>query len=138
MYSLVYVSTAAKLYTDEDLDDILRVSRSWNRKVNITGLLLYKEGYFMQFLEGPKGEVLDLLTKIKADSRHHSMIVIFQKDQGEREFDNWSMGFDRLGPGNEPPPGFTDLWELPFNSEQFLADPTRALQLLFSFKVTVR
>jgi hypothetical protein len=137
MYSIVYVSTASKLYGEAELEEILRVSRSWNHSVGITGLLLYKEGYFMQFLEGEKADVLELLAMIKSDPRHHSMIVINQQDAAEREFGLWSMGFKRLLPSNPPPQGFTDLWELPFSSEEFLADPTRTLQFLLGFKETV-
>ena len=137
IYTVVYVSSAVRPYNDDELDQILQVSRSWNQSVGITGLLLYKEGYFMQILEGPKSDVLELLAKIKADPRHHSMIVIQHDERDVREFDRWSMSFRRLYPADPAPKGFTDLWELPFTSEQFLADPTRALQFLLSFKATV-
>ena len=138
MYSLVYVSTAAKLFDAIELDQILKESRAWNKQVDITGLLLYKEGNFMQFLEGPKEAVLEILGKIKTDPRHHSMMIIFQEEHRLREFSTWTMGFERIGPGEGVPPGFNDLWELPFSSEEFLLNPTRALQFLLSFKQSVK
>jgi hypothetical protein len=135
MYYLVYVSTAAKPMRDEDLEKILEVSRPHNKKLSITGLLLYKEENFMQFLEGPKEAVLELLGKIKEDPRHHSLIVLEQQVHSERQFASWSMSFERLDPATMPAPkGFSDLWELPFSSEEFLTDPTRSLQFLLSFK----
>jgi hypothetical protein len=136
MYSVAYVSTAAKTYSDEELDQILAESRDWNGKVGITGLLLYKGDNFMQFLEGPQEAVLYILGKIRTDSRHHSMIVILQQEQAKREFDSWSMGFTRCDAVKEAPEGFTDLWELPFSSEEFLTDPTRSIRFLLSFKMT--
>lgn len=135
MYSLVYVSTATKAYGNEELEQILDESRNWNKQVSITGLLLYKAPNFMQFLEGPKEAVLQILGKIKTDPRHHSMIVLRHEERAERLFQSWSMGFQRLLPEVQPAPaGFTDLWELPFTSEQFLTDPTRSLQFLLSFR----
>jgi hypothetical protein len=135
MFSLVYVSTSAKLFSDAELEEILRESRAWNKDFDITGLLLYKEGNFMQFLEGPRETVLKLLGRIKTDPRHHSMIVINQQDNSDRHFGSWSMGFERLPSGHvKAPVGFTDLWELPFSSDEFLSNPTRCLQFLMSFK----
>jgi hypothetical protein len=138
MFSIVYVSTATKLYEEEDLEQILLESRNWNRKVDLTGLLLYKDGNFMQFLEGPKKDVLEILAKIRSDRRHHSMIIILQQENREREFDSWSMGFVRLHAKDHPAPeGFTDLWERPFSSEEFLTNPTRTVGFLLGFKQTV-
>jgi len=51
MLSLIYVSTSVKLLNDEELLDILKVSRENNSGKDITGLLLYKGGNFMQVLE---------------------------------------------------------------------------------------
>jgi hypothetical protein len=138
MYSLVYVSTASPLCEEEDLEKILTVSRHWNRRVEITGLLLYKHPNFMQFLEGRKDAVLEILGRIKSDPRHHSLIVLLQQEEHERVFHSWSMGFNRLLPDTPAPKGFNDLWELPFTSEQFLTKPSRCLQFLFSFKKSVQ
>jgi hypothetical protein len=135
MYHLVYVSTGAKEFSDEDLDSLLSQSREKNARLDITGLLLYSRGTFMQILEGPKQAVLDVLEKIKADPRHRGMIVLIQKEQVSREFDGWSMGFKRLDTDAEPPEAFSDDWELPFSSEEFLVDPSRALRLLLSFRM---
>jgi hypothetical protein len=135
MFSLVYVSTSVKLFSDTELEGILQESRAWNKDFGITGLLLYKEGNFMQFLEGPKETVLKLLGRIKTDPRHHSMIIINQQENAQRHFESWSMGFERIPSGREEAPaGFTDLWELPFSSDEFLSDPTRCLKFLMSFR----
>jgi hypothetical protein len=59
MYFLVYVSSAVNLFSDEDLIQLLEVSRRNNEKAEITGLLLYSSGNFMQTLEGPEKAVLE-------------------------------------------------------------------------------
>jgi hypothetical protein len=134
MYTLVYVSRAAQPFPDDQLDKILEQSRRNNGKLGITGLLLFKDGNFMQFLEGPKDSVLELLAKIKVDPRHHGLMVLSQQEHAQREFVSWAMAFERLDNTYSPPPGFTDLWELPFTSEEFLVEPTRCLEFLLSFK----
>ncbi len=139
MYTAVYVSTATELFKDDELHQLLEASRRKNALLDITGLLLYKDGSFMQFLEGPKEPVLKLLSVIRDDPRHHSMIVILQEEHRGREFEAWSMAFERLYPKEEPAPaGFTDLWELPFSCDEYLSDPTRAMGFLLSFKERVR
>jgi hypothetical protein len=135
MFSLTYVSTASRTMQDSDLDALLRESREWNKSHSLSDLLLYKDGFFMQFLEGEKDEVMTILSKIKRDPRHHSMFVIFHEEREVREFSAWSMGFARLDPNpGSALNGYTELFELPFNSDKFLENPTNALQLLRSFK----
>ncbi|HSM42684.1 MAG TPA: BLUF domain-containing protein, partial [Afifellaceae bacterium] len=58
MYCLVYVSAAHHLMGDDELTEILETSRARNAAAGITGMLLYKDGSFMQLLEGAKTNVL--------------------------------------------------------------------------------
>jgi len=51
---LVYVSSATELFSDTQLENLLLRSRQNNSTLGITGMLLYKDGNFMQCLEGPK------------------------------------------------------------------------------------
>jgi hypothetical protein len=57
LVSLVYVSVARELMSDEDLKAILEVARRKNAERNITGMLLYRSGYFIQALEGEEADV---------------------------------------------------------------------------------
>ena len=135
MYFVIYVSTAAKLFSNEELQAILIQSRAWNLAENITGMLLYKEGCFMQFLEGSREDVLFLLNKIKADPRHHNLIVLLQEEHPEREFRNWAMAFQKIE--TDVPleiPGYGDYLELPISTDKFLTNPTKTLELLLAFK----
>ena len=139
MFFTVYVSSATHLFTEEELNALLETSRRNNAKVGVTGMLLYKDGNFMQFLEGPKEKVRALLEKIKTDLRHKGMIVLLQEERPDREFVDWSMGFKKLGRDQLPEiPGYSDFLDLPLTSEQFLLNPSRSLRLLLSFRESMR
>jgi hypothetical protein len=139
MFFAVYVSSAVKLFTDEELVELLRISRENNARQDITGMLLYKDGNFMQFLEGPRENVCALLAKIKHDPRHRGMIVLLQSEHQERDFSEWSMGFKSLGSDQMPDvPGYSDFLDLPLTAEEFFLHPSRSLQLLLTFKKNVR
>lgn len=93
MFYLIYVSSATKLMNDEELLFLLNQSRDNNLKLNITGMLLYKSGNFMQMLEGEKQTVLELFETIKKDERHKDVYTILTGDIEKRNFEDWSMGF---------------------------------------------
>jgi hypothetical protein len=139
MYLLVYVSSAVDLFSDKQLVDLLEKSRQNNRALDITGILLYKDGNFMQFLEGPKEAVLALAAKINHDPRHRGLIVLLQKEQPHREFEQWAMAFKTLSAETSfEVPGYSEFLDLPLTSEQFLMNPSRSLQLLLNFRKVVR
>jgi len=93
MYYLIYLSTAVKSITEDDLTAILEKSRLNNLEKQITGLLLYAEGAFIQVLEGDKKDVTYIFDKIIEDKRHKNVIVLITNDIDKRVFPNWQMGF---------------------------------------------
>ena len=118
---------------------LLEKSRKNNSALDITGMLLYKDGNFMQFLEGPKEAVLALAARIKLDPRHRGVIVLLQEEHTGREFDQWAMGFKKVGSkAFLDIPGYSDFLDLPLTSEQFLLHPSKSLKLLFNFKKIMR
>ncbi len=96
MFYLIYVSSSADPMTTDDLLFLSQESRDKNRERGITGLLLYKDGSFMQMLEGDKQAVLGLYEKIVEDQRHTGILTIMSGEIEERNFDQWSMGFCNL------------------------------------------
>ena len=62
-----------------------------NAAFEITGLLIYVEGQFVQLLEGPRKRVLDLFQRIQTDSRHYDVSLIAESAVTKRAFDAWSM-----------------------------------------------
>lgn len=96
MLSLVYVSSATQLFSDDDLKALLEQSRNKNTRLGLTGLLLHKDGNFMQVLEGEEEAVLQIYATIQGDLRHHGILELTRQQIQEREFASWSMGFKNL------------------------------------------
>ena len=121
--------------SDEELVDILNQSRSYNPAHDITGMLLYHDEAFMQYLEGDKEEVFRLYDKIALDERHTGVTLYFDKPIDERNFAEWSMGFSNLEKVDPKKlEGFTPFLEKGFTSEAAAEQPTMAMRLLLKFK----
>jgi len=96
MYHLIYSSYATHLYNDGQLIELLEKCRINNKKKNITGMLLYLNGKFIQVLEGDQNDVEELYQTISADAHHKRVTLIVEGTSPERIFRNWSMGFKSL------------------------------------------
>ena len=135
LVSLVYVSAATHPMTDADLRDILTTAREKNDKRDITGMLLYRDGFFIQALEGEQSAVDEIFQAIKQDDRHTNVIIVYQEPVQSRSFGHWSMGFNKIEDADaEKIPGFTDFLDKPFSSSFLTANPSRAKSLLQSFR----
>ena len=58
LYCLVYTSIANQKMSDDNLKDLLKKSRSKNETLNITGMLLYLDPFFIHILEGEEKQSL--------------------------------------------------------------------------------
>lgn len=96
MFRVIYLSSATRLLSNDELSFLLRNAKIKNRKNNITGLLLYIDGDFLQVIEGEKKDVLHLFELIKIDERNRSIITVFSDDVDKRQFPDWLMGFSQL------------------------------------------
>ena len=135
MFALLYVSSAAKPFTSDELADLMRAAREHNAVADITGMLLYKDGNFMQLLEGPQASVQALFAKIAADPRHTGAITLLRESIADRAFADWSMGFrDLRSPGIAGIPGYSEFLNTPLTGEEFSAQPRKAQKLLLMFK----
>jgi hypothetical protein len=94
MFNLAYISSATTPLDDEELQKVLTRSRFHNRKSDVTGFLLYKDGRFLQFLEGPELAVRNRMSVITADSRHRNIAVLLSEAGGDRQFPRWTMGYE--------------------------------------------
>ncbi|MBB4659898.1 BLUF domain-containing protein [Parvularcula dongshanensis] len=90
--SVVYTSSAIKGFSEEALREVLAVSRRNNARDDVTGVLLFDSGSFLQVLEGEEKSLARVLRRIKADTRHHGVQVLFDGVVPERSFGEWSMG----------------------------------------------
>ncbi len=132
---LVYISSALQPYTDDQLIDLLRRAREYNQAHQITGMLLYKKGTFLQLLEGPERNVWKLYARIRTDKNHQKVTTLVHGPLAERQFSDWLMGFQNV---QEIPPEDLATYS-PYLSESFTEqffgrEPHKALALLQSFK----
>jgi hypothetical protein len=96
LLSIVYASTATVPFSELDLALLLAVSRANNEPHGLTGLLLHRDGQFMQALEGPERSVRTTLARIAADPRHTGVWTLAEEPIAERRFGSWAMGYRAL------------------------------------------
>lgn len=90
---LIYVSSATNLMTENELGELLVISRRKNQEKNISGMLLYGDGSFIQVLEGTAEDIESTFETIKKDKRHKNLILILDGDLPKRNFPDWTMGY---------------------------------------------
>ena len=135
LFHLIYVSTAVLPMSEEDLVDLLNQSRARNERHRITGRLLYKDGHFMQVLEGEEPSVMKIFGDIENDMRHKSVDTLRAKYIQNRDFPDWSMGFRNIhNLDSSAVPGFTQFLERDFRSEFFFEASAEAHAMLLAFK----
>jgi len=120
LINLIYGSDATSRFSQEELIEILNDCRRNNKKLDVTGMLLYHDGNFIQVLEGEQQIVEDLYQKIAKDSRHENLLTYVKQPIDKRQFGDWEMGFvdvEQIGADNIP--GYT----------KFISDPDHSTKL---------
>ena len=90
---VLYVSSAAKVLTDAELEQLLTSSRRRNEERRVTGALLFNDGSFFQYFEGPPEGVEDVYGYIRRSKLHEEIIELVRAPIAERQFPRWLMGF---------------------------------------------
>ncbi|WIB76814.1 BLUF domain-containing protein [Curtobacterium sp. MCPF17_002] len=96
LVSIVYMSRAVVPFDDAALAELLREARLRNEALGVSGILLAKDGRFMQLLEGPAFSVDDRFSVITNDRRHGEVKSLVREDIERRRFDGWSMAYRSL------------------------------------------
>jgi len=138
LFNLIYASSATRKMHDQDLLAILASSHKNNARLDVTGMLLYRGGNFLQVLEGSEKVVDNVFNVIAQDARHHQVILMLKRPVPKRQFENWEMGFanlDTIDTSNLP--GYTSYLNEPFNSKRF-TDVSFAYTFLSLFKEEMR
>ncbi len=122
VYSLIYASSAVRPFTTEDLHALLDASRTRNAADGITGMLLYKDGNFLQLLEGEQAAVERTFQRIQRDPRHRGSVILRDAHEPEPLYAEWAMGFvDLTQREGTPRPGFSQAM-----NERWLEEEPRA------------
>ena len=96
MFCVIYRSIVDSIIEQSDIYDLLEQSKTYNGKNDITGCLLYYNHQFVQYLEGDSVKVLALFEKIKRDSRHKNVQLLFSGHTYSREFEDWTMAYENF------------------------------------------
>lgn len=137
IHQLVYSSTATKDFWPDDLFQLIETARRKNALRGVTGMLLFLEGQFLQLLEGPEREVKSVFEIVKRDPRHEAIKLLLSEKVAERQFPDWTMGFERLDEAWNVPRAWVTILEEGLNSETLAAAPSKAKKLLLTFQHTL-
>jgi hypothetical protein len=74
-----------------ELTRILEASHRNNAEQDVTGVLMFGHGSFVQAIEGPQATVRETFDRILADQRHRELTVLHMDRIDERAFSAWSM-----------------------------------------------
>ena len=98
MISITYVSSAVLQFRESTLQDLVEQCQANNKRLGVTGVLVYSDGNFMQVIEGPDLVTHALYDKIKRDNRHRDVTTINIQPLEVREFQGWSMAYNIIPP----------------------------------------
>jgi Sensors of blue-light using FAD len=131
LISLIYASRSTESFQEHEIPDLLQQVRIANAKQQVTGMLLYIHGSFLQILEGPPEQVDALFSKLPTDKRHTQLRLISREPLPERAFEGWTMMHKTLDP--------VEAGELIGEADYFTSptwltelDPKRAKKLLLT------
>jgi hypothetical protein len=96
---LAYRSRAIAAPTDRELDLLLSHAQSRNRAELLSGLLIYDQGSYFQWLEGPQEALQRVWSSIQRDPRHRDVQVLREETMPKRFFGDWDMRLARRARG---------------------------------------
>lgn len=71
-----------------------------NRRDGLSGMLLLVDGTFFQVLEGEQDMVEQTYRRIAKDTRHSALLRVLERERADRDFPNWTMGFEKAFHGD--------------------------------------
>jgi hypothetical protein len=98
MVSITYVSSAVRQFRESTLLDLVEQCQANNKRLGITGVLVYSDGNFMQVIEGPDLVTHALYDRIKIDDRHRDVTTVNIQALEARVFQGWSMAYNIVAP----------------------------------------
>lgn len=127
--TVVYSSRAVQPFTDPELQSLMHAAQARNHQEGVTGVVLYDECRFFQWLEGPAPGVERIMGSIRNDRRHTDLQVITERASDARRFDGWDMKL--AAPGADPAVWNDDILDPPADVlEDLRRQPAAAPTLL--------
>jgi len=135
IFHLMYVSRARADIDDEMLRSIQRSASQRNHGRDLSGVLLYSQGHFIQLLEGVAMHVANVYSRICADPRHDRLRTLYfgPAPNNERIYPSWGMGVFDLEHTDEDPTQFDALWRMLNDTAAGRAEPDWATSIRAAF-----
>jgi len=102
--TITYLSSS-KLDSIESIQALFEKAKTHNLSHQISGILLHKNGNFMQILEGLEEQVDAIYNKIIKDKRHHQIIKLIDIPIPGRLFQEYKASFSLINSNSD----FTEL-----------------------------
>lgn len=92
MKAICYISNFVDTLRKNDINDLIHFVNLNNKRDNISGVLLIRNKYFFQILEGEDQQIDTLYSKIKKDTRHQAIVKILDKKIEASIFNAYNSG----------------------------------------------
>jgi hypothetical protein len=89
---IIYLSTATKSMTDVEIEDLLVSARKFNATQNVTGILFYLDGNFVQYIEGTEDALHKVYQRITRSSVHKNIVQKVKEPIAIRNFPHGFLG----------------------------------------------
>ena len=96
IYTLIYSSTAIRPFSTYELEALLKAARTKNKRLDVTGLLVYADDTFFQVLEGSERVIKKLYAQILIDRRHFNVTKLAGYTFNERRYQDWTMKYHKI------------------------------------------
>jgi len=131
-FQIIYASLANRKLSQDEVRDLLHISRKNDGSVDVGGMLVYHDGCFLQVLEGPRIAVEAIYGRIKTDPRHRNVRLLLRCGISEPVFNDWSMAYVDTDGSNHGLKGYVDYIE---QLDRKLAGDSQAMRVLNRFKL---
>jgi hypothetical protein len=98
LISVIYASRATEQFHEHEIPELLKQARLANARRELTGMLLYIGGSFLQVLEGQPDMVETVFASILLDTRHSQITLIARETIPERAYEGWTLLNKTLDP----------------------------------------
>lgn len=93
LHTMTYCSesTLKPKHLAQALEEIAHFANAANEQQEITGVLFYYQGIFLQTIEGKQSDLENLMVHLTKDTRHRNINILTNKPLTKRHFPQWHM-----------------------------------------------
>ncbi len=128
----IYLSKATEGTNAEIMNEIVAKSKENNLNAGISGILFYKNGWYLQYLEGPGENIQVLMSSIKTDSGNSEVSEVLSGISRDKLFSG-SMEFVNLDSISEQDTALHGLKSAEINFPELKKDPSVLLEFIRHF-----